>query len=159
MKIGPDTIDALKIGAHGVKRLYIGAALAWEHAGTLATPGNDGEIVFDPIASLDDWTAAAGSAGEIVATSTSGGTEFLYRLKSAGGDWTRATGSSPITVTSLDAGAVYEFTQGDGTIGEVTAGAGVSEFTFSADVDGIVVSHPSDFTITTTVDGIEMEVV
>jgi len=49
--------------------------------------------------------------------------EAFYRLKSAGGDWTRVTGTAPITVTGLTEGATYEYLKGDGTIGEVTAGA------------------------------------
>ena len=49
--------------------------------------------------------------------------EAFYRLKSAGGDWTRVTGTVPITVTGLTEGAVYEYLRGDSTIGEVTAGA------------------------------------
>jgi len=49
--------------------------------------------------------------------------EAFYRLKSAGGAWTRVTGTAPITVTGLTEGATYEYLKGDGTIGEVTAGA------------------------------------
>jgi len=104
---------------------------------TGASSGNAGEIVFDPIADFGDWTAAAGSAGEIIATSTTDGTEFLYRSKSAGGGWTRATGSSPITITELNPGAVYEFIKGDGTIGEVATVAS-SGTTLFRETDGSV---------------------
>lgn len=51
--------------------------------------------------------------------------ETFYRLK---GDtlWTRVTGASPITVSGLTPSSVYEYPKGDGTIGEVTAGASVA---------------------------------
>jgi hypothetical protein len=110
---------------------------------TVATTGSAGEIVFDPIADLEEWTAAAGNTGEIVATSVGGGTEFLYHLKSLGGDWTRATGSSPITITGLDAGAVYEFVQGDGTIAEVSAGVDTTAVTVgTAGNPGEIIFNP-----------------
>ena len=54
--------------------------------------------------------------------------EAVYRLKSAGGDWTRVTGTAPITVTGLTEGVTYEYLKGDGTIGEVTAGGSSTAF-------------------------------
>lgn len=41
---------------------YSGAAATL----TVATTGDAGEIIFDPIAPLDQWTATTGDAGEII---------------------------------------------------------------------------------------------
>lgn len=52
--------------------------------------------------------------------------EVYYRLKSAGGPFTRVVGTSPIEVTGLTDGVLYEYAQGDDTLAEIMPGVAPS---------------------------------
>lgn len=68
--------------------------------------------------------------------------EVYYRLKSAGGPFTRVVGTSPIEVTGLTDGEIYEYAQGDDTLAEIMPGVAPSVVTAPTITGAFVGSTP-----------------